>query len=154
MPIIHSVDHDTFFMQAALKEAKAAVTVGEVPIGAVVVADHKIIARSHNQVERLKDPTAHAELLAITAAANYFNSKYLPNCTLYVTLEPCIMCSGALYWSQIKRLVFGASDPKRGYQTLSTCTLHPRTAVKQAILAKESNQLLIYFFKKLRNTIL
>lgn len=148
------IDADAFFMQAALQEATHAATVGEVPVGAVVVVGHKIIARAHNQVEQLKDPTAHAEILAITAAAHYFNSKYLPNCTLYVTLEPCIMCSGALYWSQMKRLVFGASDPKRGYQTLSKAILHPRTAVHQNILAQESNQLLICFFKKLRNTIL
>ncbi|MCT4697010.1 nucleoside deaminase [Candidatus Cardinium sp. TP] len=151
---IQPIADDVFFMQAALKEAARAAEAGEVPIGAVVVADHKIIVRGHNQVERLKDPTAHAELLAITAAADYFNSKYLPNCTLYVTLEPCIMCSGALYWSQIKRLVFGASDPKRGYQALAKTALHPRTAVQAAILAKESNQLLICFFKKLRNAIL
>ena len=151
---IQPVDEDVSFMQAALKEAARAAEVGEVPIGAVIVVDQKIIARAYNQVERLKDPTAHAELLAITAAANYFNSKYLPNCTLYVTLEPCVMCSGALYWSQIKRLVFGASDPKRGYQTLANATLHPRTEVQQHILEKESNQLLICFFKKLRNTIL
>ncbi|WP_243575239.1 nucleoside deaminase [Candidatus Cardinium sp. cByotN1] len=148
------MDDDIFFMQAALKEAEKAAKVGEVPIGAVIVAGHKIVARAHNQVEQLKDPTAHAELLAITAAANYFNSKYLPSPTLYVTLEPCIMCSGALYWSQINRLVFGASDPKRGYQTCSTSILHPRTKVQEHILAKESNELLIYFFKKLRNTIL
>lgn len=154
MRCIQSANDDVFFMQAALKEAARAAEVGEVPVGAVIVADHKIIARAYNQVERLKDPTAHAELLAITAAANYFSSKYLLNCTLYVTLEPCIMCSGALYWSQIKRLVFGASDHKRGYQTFSNATLHPRTGVQPHILAKESNQLLICFFKKLRNTIL
>ena len=151
---MHSVYDDAFFMEAALKEAARAAEVGEVPVGAVMVADHKIIARAHNQVEQLRDPTAHAELLAITAAANYFNSKYLPNCTLYVTLEPCLMCSGALYWSQVKRLVFGASDPKRGYQSCFNLSLHPRTAVQQDVLAKESNQLLICFFKKLRNTIL
>lgn len=154
MEPIQPVNDDLFFMQAALKEAARAAEAGEVPVGAVVVADRKIIARGYNQVERLKDPTAHAELLAITAAANYLNSKYLPNCTLYVTLEPCVMCSGALYWSQIKRLVFGASDPKRGYQTLTNAALHPRTTVEPHILAKESNQLLISFFKKLRNTIL
>ncbi|CAH2559845.1 nucleoside deaminase [Cardinium endosymbiont of Oedothorax gibbosus] len=154
MSRIQPVNDDAFFMQAALQEATRAAELGEVPVGAVIVADHKIIARAYNQVERLKDPTAHAELLAITAAANYFSSKYLLNCTLYVTLEPCIMCSGALYWSQIQRLVFGASDHKRGYQTLSKAALHPRTAVQPDILAKESNQLLICFFKKLRNTIL
>ncbi|CDG49812.1 nucleoside deaminase [Cardinium endosymbiont of Bemisia tabaci] len=151
MPLIQE---DAFYMQTALKEATHAATIGEVPIGAVIVAEHRIIARAHNQVEQLKDPTAHAELLAITAAAHYFNSKYLPNCTLYVTLEPCIMCGGALYWSQIKRLVFGASDPKRGYQSCSNTTLHPRTEIDQNILAQESNELLICFFKKLRNTIL
>lgn len=146
MSPIQPIHGDAFFMQAALKVTACAAEVGEIPIGAVVVADRKIIVRASNQVERLKDPTAHAELLAITAAANYFNSKYLPNCTLYVTLEPCLMCSGALYWSQIKRLVFGASDPKRGYQAFSNATVHPRTAVQQNILEKESNQLLICFF--------
>ncbi len=154
MAVLEPSYDDAFFMKAALKEAARAAELGEVPVGAVVVVDRKVVARAHNQVEQLKDPTAHAELLAITAAAHYFNSKYLPNCTLYVTLEPCVMCSGALYWSQMQRLVFGASDPKRGYQTLSSPTLHPRTVVQQDILAKESNQLLICFFKKLRNIIL
>jgi tRNA(adenine34) deaminase len=146
--------NDIFFMQEAIKEAQAAAEVNEVPVGAIIVADGRIVARAHNQVELLRDPTAHAEVLALTAAAHYFNSKYLTHCTLYVTLEPCAMCSGALYWSQIKRVVFGASDPKRGYQTLSPSILHPRTEVIQNVLALESNELLVYFFKKLRNTIL
>ncbi|CCM10188.1 tRNA-specific adenosine deaminase [Cardinium endosymbiont cEper1 of Encarsia pergandiella] len=148
------IHEDAFFMEAALQEATHAATIGEVPVGAVIVAEHQIIARAHNQVEQLKDPTAHAELLAITAAAHYFNSKYLPSCTLYVTLEPCIMCGGALYWSQIKRLVFGASDPKRGYQSCSAPILHPQTTIHRNILAEASKELLICFFKKLRNTIL
>lgn len=151
---MNQTNNDTFFMKEALKEAQTAITLGEVPIGAVIVADDRIISRSYNQVEQLQDPTAHAEILAITAATHHFNSKYLTSCTLYVTLEPCIMCSGALYWSQIKRIVFGASDPKRGYRTISPYMLHPRTEIKQNILAKESNELLVCFFKKLRNTIL
>lgn len=125
-------------MQAALKEAARAAEVREMTIGAMVVADHKIIARGYKQVERLNDPTAHSELLVITTAANCFNSKYLPNCTLYVTLEPCVVCSGALYWSQIKRLIFGINDPKRKYQTLSNAILRPHTTVQQDILAKKA----------------
>ncbi|MBX9889967.1 MAG: nucleoside deaminase [Amoebophilaceae bacterium] len=145
---------DIFFMKEALKEAQAAALAGEVPIGAIIVSNKKIIARGHNQVEQLKDPTAHAEILAITAAANYFNSKYLTHATLYVTLEPCAMCSGALYWSHIQRIVFGAPDPKKGYQTYTPTLLHPKTTVTPHVLAQESKELLIYFFKKLRNIIL
>ena len=145
---------DIFFMQEALKEATAAALAGEVPIGAIIVSNKKIIARGHNQVERLKDPTAHAEILAITAAAHYLNSKYLTHCTLYVTLEPCAMFSGELYWSHIQRLVFGAPDPKKGCHTYAPTILHPKTKVTPHVLAEESNELLIYFFKKLRNIIL
>lgn len=145
---------DFFFMSEALKEAKLAAMAGEMPVGAVVVCDGEIIARAHNQVEQLCDPTAHAEMLALTSATNFFNSKYLLDCTLYVTLEPCIMCSGAIYWSKVKRLVFGAENPQRGYQIFSPLTLHSCTKVKKHILEKESNELLIGFFTKLRNTIL
>ncbi|MDD9140164.1 MAG: nucleoside deaminase, partial [Candidatus Cardinium sp.] len=106
---MHHIEKDIYFMQFALKEAQKAAMLGEIPVGALMVADSKIIARGYNQTEMLQDPTAHAEIIALTAASNYFNSKYLTNCTLYVTLEPCIMCSGALYWAQIKRLVFGAT---------------------------------------------
>lgn len=141
-------------MKEALKEAKNAAQIGEVPVGAVVVANGKIIARSHNQVQLLKDPTAHAELLAITAANNYLGSKYLIDCTLYVTLEPCVMCGGALYWSQLKRIVFGASDLKRGYRTLTASILHPKTKVEPNILEQECHKLLICFFKQRRNAIL
>lgn len=141
-------------MTEALKEAKIGAQAGEVPVGAVVVDNGVIIARSHNQVELLQDPTAHAELLAITAANNYLNSKYLVGCTLYVTLEPCVMCGGGLYWSQLKRIVFGASDLKRGYRRLTAPILHPRTVVEQNILEEECRKLLTCFFKKLRNTIL
>ncbi len=141
-------------MAEALKEAKIAAQRGEVPVGAVVVDNGMIIARTHNQVELLQDPTAHAELLAITAANNYLNSKYLVDCTLYVTLEPCVMCGGALYWSQLRRIVFGANDLKRGYNRLTASILHPRTAVEQNILEEECRKLLTCFFKKLRNTIL
>ena len=112
MNLLGPLSSDIFFMQEALKEAKKAALAGEVPIGAIIVVKGQIIARSHNQVELLRDPTAHAEILAITAATTYFNAKYLSQCTLYVTLEPCVMCSGALYWAQLHRVVFGATDPK------------------------------------------
>lgn len=141
-------------MTEALKEAKIGAQTGEVPVGAVIVDNGMIIARAHNQIELLQDPTAHAELLAITAANNYLSSKYLVDCTLYVTLEPCVMCGGALYWSQLKRIVFGASDLKRGYRRLTAPILHPRTVVEQNILEEECRKLLTCFFKKLRNTIL
>jgi tRNA(adenine34) deaminase len=145
---------DTFFMKEALKEAQAAEARGEIPIGAVVVANLSIIARAHNQVELLQDPTAHAEMVALTAAANHFKSKYLTQCTLYVTLEPCVMCSGALYWAQLHRLVFGARDPKRGYQTCATALLHPRTEVVPSVLEEPSSVLLTDFFRRRRNLIL
>ncbi|AWN81446.1 nucleoside deaminase [Candidatus Cardinium hertigii] len=145
------IEKDIYFMQFALKEAQKAAMLGEIPVGALMVADSKIIARGYNQTEMLQDPTAHAEIIALTAASNYFNSKYLTNCTLYVTLEPCIMCSGALYWAQIKRLVFGATDPTRGYRRIIPFPLHPKTAVTDTILAQESHEQLIEFFKKLRN---
>jgi len=151
---MHPKDSDIFFMQAALQEAQAAAEKGEIPIGAVIVSNQKIVARAHNQVELLKDPTAHAEILAITAAANHLGSKYLTDCTLYVTLEPCAMCSGALHWSHIKRLVFGAKDPRKGYQAFTPSLLHPKTEVTKDVLSGSCSELLIYFFKKLRNSIL
>lgn len=137
-------------MQEALKEAQKAKAKDEVPIGAVVVCDGQIIARAHNLTENLNDPTAHAEMQAITAATAYMGGKYLNQCTLYVTLEPCPMCAGALYWSQIGSLVYGASDPKRGYTTISTKLLHPRTKITQGVLANETGTEIKLFFERKR----
>lgn len=142
---------DEYFMREALKEAAKAFDIGEVPVGAVVVSNNRIIARAHNQTEKLTDATAHAEMLAITAAANYLGSKYLSECTLYVTLEPCVMCAGALHWTQLEKLVFGASDIQRGYSMVSTPLLHPRTEVVKGIKADECKKFITDFFKKIRN---
>ena len=140
---------DEFFMKKALLEAQNAFEIGEIPVGAVVVAQNKIIARAHNLTERLNDVTAHAEMQAITSAANYLGGKYLKGCTLFVTLEPCQMCAGALYWSQIDRIVFGARDEKRGFQTLGT-QIHPKTKVESGVLAEEALFLMQEFFKSKR----
>lgn len=137
-------------MREALKEAQKAYEAGEVPIGAIVVSNNHVIARTHNQVERLQDATAHAEIMALTAACSHVGGKYLPACTLYVTLEPCCMCSGATYWVQLGRLVFGACDPQRGYTTAGKQILHPRTKVNKNVLQEESAQLLTSFFQHLR----
>lgn len=141
---------DDYFMREALKEARKALDLGEVPVGAVVVCQNKIIARAHNQTEQLTDSTAHAEMLAVTAASNYLGSKYLSECTLYVTLEPCVMCAGALHWVQLQQLVFGASDVQRGYSLVSSPLLHPRTTIKRGVGEQESKILLQEFFKRLR----
>ncbi|MCW5911062.1 MAG: nucleoside deaminase [Cyclobacteriaceae bacterium] len=141
---------DDYFMREALKEARKALELGEVPVGAVVVCQNKIIARAHNQTEQLTDSTAHAEMLAVTAASNYLGSKYLNECTLYVTLEPCVMCAGALHWVQLQQLVFGASDVQRGYSLVSSPLLHPRTVVKRGVGEQESKVMLQEFFKRLR----
>ena len=141
---------DEYFMYAALKEAEKAYKVREVPVGAVVVHDQRIIARAHNQVELLQDATAHAEMIALTAAFGHLSAKYIPDCTLYVTLEPCCMCAGALYWAQLGRLVFGACDPHRGYRTVEKNLLHPRTKVHQGVCGEEASGLLTQFFQQLR----
>lgn len=141
---------DEYFMQEALKEAKKAFDADEVPVGVVIVADNKIIARTHNLTERLIDVTAHAEMQAITSAANFIGGKYLNDCTLYVTLEPCLMCAGALYWSHLTRLVYGASDDKKGFSTLSETVLHPKTVVVKGILEQECGGILKEFFQKKR----
>ena len=141
---------DTYFMKKALQEAEAALEKGEVPIGAVIVIKDRIIARSHNLTEQLNDVTAHAEMQAITAAANFLGGKYLKDCTLYVTLEPCQMCAGASYWTQIGKIVFGASEPERGFINLKT-TLHPKTKVVEGVLENECSQLLKRFFVEKRN---
>ena len=141
---------DRYFMQQALREAQHAYEAGEIPVGAVVVCQNQIIARGHNQTERLNDVTAHAEMIAITAAANFLQSKYLNDCTIYVTLEPCVMCAGALFWSQISRVVYAASDERRGYSKLERPVFHPKTVVEYGILEEESRQLLKAFFNTLR----
>jgi tRNA(adenine34) deaminase len=139
-----------YFMRQALQEAQKAFEEGEVPVGAVVVNNGVIISRGYNQTEKLQDVTAHAEILAITAASNYLNSKYLDDCTIYITLEPCIMCAGALAWSQIGKVVFGATDDKRGFMLQGRHLLHPKTKLELGILEKECGEILTTFFKKLR----
>ena len=141
---------DTFYMKQALQEARKAFERGEVPVGAVVVCRDRIIARSHNLTEALNDVTAHAEMQAITAAANYLGGKYLAECALYVTVEPCVMCAGAIAWAQMGRLVFGAADEKRGYQRFAPNALHPKTVVVQGTLAEDCSGLMKAFFKKRR----
>lgn len=140
---------DDYFMKKALQEAEIAFEKGEIPVGALIVIDNKIIARTHNLTELLNDVTAHAEMQAITAAANFLGGKYLKNCTLYVTLEPCQMCAGALYWSQISKIVFGAYDEQRGFRSLNT-QIHPKTQVVHGVLANECSLLLKQFFAKKR----
>ncbi|HLS29789.1 MAG TPA: nucleoside deaminase [Flavobacteriaceae bacterium] len=140
---------DHYFMNKALQEARLAFEQDEIPVGAVIVVENTIIAKAHNLTERLNDVTAHAEMQAITAAANYLGGKYLTDCTLYVTLEPCQMCVGALYWSQISRVVFAASDPKRGYRFLGG-KLHPKTAVTTGVLEEKSSILLKDYFRNKR----
>ena len=141
---------DEFFMRAAISEARAALESEEVPIGAVIVAGGKIVARGHNLVETLTDATAHAEMQALTAAMSASGGKYLTDCTIYVTVEPCVMCAGALAWSQIGRLVYGAADPKRGYSNVSGVILHPKTQVTSGILETECAAFMTDFFRKLR----
>lgn len=141
---------DERYMREALREAMAAAEEDEVPIGAVVVCRGRIIAKGHNMTERLKDPTAHAEMIAITAAAEAMGGKYLTDCTLYVTVEPCPMCAGALAWSQISRVVYGALDPKRGFSLFSPSLLHPKTDITAGVLAQECGQLVSDFFKNKR----
>ena len=141
---------DQEYMQKALIEAKQAFEEGEVPVGAVIVCRDRIIARAHNLTERLTDVTAHAEMQAITAAANALGGKYLTDCTLYVTVEPCVMCAGALAWAQLSRIVYGASDPKRGFSVFAPNALHPRTEVTEGVLAKECANLMKDFFQRRR----
>ena len=140
---------DEYFMKKALQEAEMAFEKDEIPVGAIIVIDNKIIARGHNLTEMLNDVTAHAEMQAITAAANFLGGKYLVGCTLYVTLEPCQMCAGALYWSQISKIVFGASDEHRGFEKMGT-QLHPKTIVVRGVLANEASDLMKRFFAKKR----
>lgn len=153
--MLRETDRDEYFMRRALDEACEAAALGEVPIGAVIVKDGSVIARAHNYTEHLNDVTAHAEMQAITSAANYLGGKYLQGCTLYVTVEPCPMCAGAIGWAQIERVVWGASDAKRGYTTLTPSTgasspLHPRTRVTPGVLEDECRELMQAFFKARR----
>jgi tRNA(adenine34) deaminase len=141
------INYDEYFMNEALKEAHSAYEADEVPIGAIIVADNKIICKAHNEVERFKDPTAHAEIIAITAALEYFDTKYLDFCSLYVTLEPCPMCASAMYWTRIGNLIYSASDPKSGYSLYTPLLLHPKTLVKHGILEYQSIDLLKKFFE-------
>ena len=142
---------DEFFMREALKEARKALEIDEVPVGAVIVCRDRIIGRGHNLTERLTDVTAHAEMQVFTSAANHLGSKYLDECTLYVTLEPCVMCAGAAFWTQIGKIVYGASDDKRGYTLTGADLLHPKTSVLSGVLAGECAEILKDFFKSKRN---
>ena len=141
---------DNYFMRQALLEAEKAYELGEIPVGAVVVSNERIIARAHNNTEQLTDVTAHAEIIALTAAAAHLGNKYLEDCTLYVTLEPCAMCAGALAWAQLDRLVYGASDDKRGFMQFGKRMLHPKTKVEFGIMMEESKVLLTNFFRDRR----
>jgi tRNA(adenine34) deaminase len=143
-------DEDAYYMSLALKQAERALEEEEIPVGAVVVCQGKIVAKAYNQTEMLSDVTAHAEMLAITSAAQTIGAKYLKDCTLYVTLEPCLMCAGAIYWAQLGRLVYGASEEKRGFMTKGKDTLHPKTLVSSGVLADESELLLKEFFSMRR----
>lgn len=148
-----TVHGDAYFMKQALIEAQKAFDKDEVPVGAVIVSNKHIIARAHNQTELLTDVTAHAEMIAITAAADYLGGKYLHDCTLYVTLEPCNMCAGALYWSQISRIVYGAGDDKRGFMNYGKEMLHPKTKVEFGVMHEECSGLISRFFKEKRGVL-
>lgn len=141
---------DEFFMKEALKEAQKAFDKNEVPIGAVIVFKNTIIARAHNLTESLNDVTAHAEMQAFTAAENYLGGKYLNECILYVTLEPCIMCAGASYWTQIGKIIYGAKDKKRGFGKLNSNILHPKTSIEKGVLEEECSKIISNFFRKKR----
>ena len=141
---------DNYFMREALKEAEKAFEKDEVPVGAVIVCDNQIIARAHNFTQTLNDVTAHAEMQAFTAAADYLGGKYLSECSLYVTLEPCVMCAGASYWTQIGKIIYGVDDEKRGYSKIAQSSLHPKTTIMGGIMAQECRKLLTDFFRKKR----
>ena len=145
-----SVFSDEHFMRVALQEAQLAFEEDEVPVGAVIVCDNRIIARAHNMTERLNDVTAHAEMQAFTAAANFLGGKYLPECTLYVTVEPCPMCAGASFWTQIGKIVYGATDEKRGYSLLKSQILHPKTQITGGVMEVECSALMKEFFQRKR----
>jgi tRNA(adenine34) deaminase len=143
---------DEYYMMQAIKEAKKAFEDDEIPIGAVVVVNEKIIARGHNMTERLNDPTAHAEMIALTSAFSFLGSKYLPEATLYITVEPCLMCAGAIYWSKLQKIVYGADDEKNGYKktTVANWPFHPKTELIRGVMKEECAQLMKDFFKNKR----
>jgi len=145
-----SFQGDEYYMKQAFQEAKEAFNEGEVPVGAVIVCGEQIIARAHNQTECLHDTTAHAEMLAITSASNYLGSKYLPDCKIYVTVEPCIMCAGAIGWAQISEVIYGADDEKRGFTRFAPQALHPKAVVKRGVLEIECAELMKIFFRDRR----
>ncbi len=145
-----SIFSDEHYMRQALQEAQKSAALDEIPVGAIVVCQQQIIARTHNLTEQLNDVTAHAEVLAITAASRYLGNKYLKNCTLYITLEPCVMCAGALAWAQLGKIVIGASDSKRGFRQIAPQALHPKITVVQGVLEPECRQLMQDFFRKKR----
>ena len=145
-----SIQGDDYFMKQALREAQKAYEEDEVPVGAVIVFDNKIIARTHNQTEMLTDVTAHAEILAITAASDFLGNKYLPKCTLYVTLEPCVMCAGAVFWAQIGRVVYGAGDDQRGFMRYGRELLHPKTKIEFGVLHEECSGIIKKYFQEKR----
>lgn len=149
MTINHSAD-DIRYMQMALAEAQKAYDMGEIPVGCIIVADNQIVGRGHNLTETLQDVTAHAEIQAITAAASTLGGKYLPQCTLYVTLEPCVMCAGAIGWAQIRRIVYGAADDKRGFTRFAPHAIHPKCTISTGILEEECKQLVQTFFRNKR----
>lgn len=149
--MVYPVLSDEYFMNEALKEAQRAMDLEEVPVGAVVVNQNRIIARAHNMTQQLNDVTAHAEMIAITAASNYLGAKYLSECTLFVTLEPCVMCASALKWAQLDRLVFAAPDPREGFSRINDQLLHKKTVVVPGILEEEASQLLKLFFLQRRD---
>ena len=143
-------EDDKYYMKQALAEARKAFDRGEVPVGAVIVCQNRVIARSHNLTEALNDVTAHAEMQAITAASDYLGGKYLTDCTLYVTVEPCVMCAGAIAWAQMGKLVYGAGDEKKGYSRLAPTALHPKTVVERGLMEEECASIMKEFFKKRR----
>ena len=145
-----SVFSDEHFMKEAFKEAQKAFDEDEVPVGAIIVCDNKIIARAHNMTERLNDVTAHAEMLAFTSATDYLGGKYLNECTLYVTLEPCVMCAGASYWTQLKKVVYGASDEKRGFTKHKEKLMHPKTEIVKGVMRPACGEILLQFFENKR----
>jgi tRNA(adenine34) deaminase len=146
MNIFNDAKSHEYFMIEALKEANKALLMDEVPVGAIIVCENKIIARGHNMTQRLNDVTAHAEMIAITAAANYLSSKYLDQCTLYVTLEPCVMCAGACGWAQLKEVIYGAADPKRGFRTFSPQALHPVTKITVGVYEEQCSRMIKDYF--------
>ena len=143
-------EDDKYYMKQALAEARKAFERGEVPVGSVVVCQNRVIARSHNLTETLNDVTAHAEMQAITAASDYLGGKYLTNCTLYVTVEPCVMCAGAIAWAQMGKLIYGAGDEKKGYSRLAPTALHPKTVVEKGVMEEECASIMKEFFKQRR----